>query len=129
MRATFAASKIWRGGPSSMTLPLVEHDDPVGDAAGEVHLVGDHDHGHALIGERLHDAQHLADRLRVERRGRLVEQHQRRLHRERAGDRDPLLLAAGELRRMLVGLLGEADLAQQLLRALLRAAPVARRAR
>ncbi len=45
------------------------------------------------------DVEHLADQLGVERRGRLVEQHQLRLHRQRAGDRDALLLAAGELRR------------------------------
>ena len=40
--------------------------------------------------------QHLADQLRVERAGHLVEQHQPRLHRQRAHDRDPLLLAAGQ---------------------------------
>ena len=105
----------------------VEHDDAVADPAGEVHLVRHHDHGHALVGQRLHDAQHLAHRLRIERRGRLVEQHQLRRHRERAGDRDPLLLAAGELRRMLVGVVGEADLAQQLLRQHAPRAPAPRR--
>ena len=121
MRATGGASKIWRGGPVLDHPAAVEHDDAVADPAGEVHLMGHHDHGHALIGQRLHDAQHLAHRLRIERRGRLVEQHQRRRHRERAGDRDPLLLAARKLRRMLVGVVGEADLAQQLLRQQLRA--------
>ena len=99
---------------------VVEDDDPVGDPPGEVHLVGDDDHGHALVGQRLHDAQHLADRLGIERRGRLVEQHQRRLHRERAGDRDPLLLAARQRRRMLPGLVGQPDLRQQRPRPLLR---------
>ena len=35
----------------------------------------------------------------IERRGRLVEQHGDRVHRQRAGDGDALLLAAGELGR------------------------------
>ena len=42
------------------------------------------------------------------RRGRLVEQHHLRVHGQRAGDRDALLLAAGQLRRVLVGLVGDA---------------------
>ena len=37
-------------------------------------------------------------------RGRLVEEHQLGLHRQRAGDRHPLLLAAGELGRVGVDL-------------------------
>src|SRR5258708_38345850 len=61
---------------------LVEDDDPVGDALGEIHLVGDHHHGHALVGQRLHHRQHLADGLGIERRGRLVEQHDVGLHGE-----------------------------------------------
>ena len=47
----------------------------------------------------VHHVEHLLDHLRVERGGRLVEEHDLRLHRERAGDRDALLLAAGELAR------------------------------
>ena len=49
-----------------------------------------------------HDVEHLVDHLRVERRRRLVEQHADRVHRQRPGDRDALLLAAGELARKLV---------------------------
>ncbi|MDT4829695.1 hypothetical protein FQZ97_631220 [compost metagenome] len=52
--------------------------------------------------------------LRVERRGGLVEQHQLGLHRQGAGDGHALLLAAGELRRVVPGALGQADLGQQL---------------
>ena len=55
---------------------------------------------------------------RVEVAGRLVGEDHARLDGERAGDRDALLLAARELRRQVVGALGEADLA--------RAAPRAR---
>src|SRR5207248_10775812 len=33
-------------------LPLVHEDDPMGDPAGEAHLVGDAHHRHALAGQR-----------------------------------------------------------------------------
>ena len=51
---------------------------------------------------------------RIERRQRLVEQQQTRRERQRARQRHPLLLAAGELGRIFVGLLGQADERQQL---------------
>ena len=51
-----------------------------------------------------HDVEHLVDHLGVERGGGLVEQHHLGLHGERPGDGDALLLAAGQLRRVLVGL-------------------------
>ena len=63
-------------------------------------------------GELAHHVEHLADQLGVEGRGRLVEQHHLGIHRQRAGDRHALLLAAGQL----VGELGhvgqQADLAE-----------------
>ena len=100
----------WRapraGAPDSTIDAVVHEDERVADLAGEADLVGDHDHRHAVGGQLAHHVEHLADELRVERRGRLVEQHQLRLHRQRAGDRHPLLLAAGELRRVAVGLVG-----------------------
>ena len=92
----------------------VHEDDVVGDLAGEAHLVGHDDHRHALLGELAHDAQHLADELGVEGRGRLVEEHQLGVHRQRPGDGDALLLAAGELRRVGVRLVAEPDLLEQL---------------
>ena len=49
------------------------------------------------------------DQLRVERRGRLVEQHGGGLHGERAGDGGALLLAARQLGRIGVELVGQAD--------------------
>ena len=82
----------------------------------EADLVGDHHHGPALDRQILHDGQHLPHQFRVESRGRLVEEHQLRLERQRAGDADALLLSARELVRVLVGLAGETDLVQQLLR-------------
>ena len=80
--------------PSSMKMTLSA------DLPRETHLVRDDDHGHAVPGQVLHDGEHLADEFRVKRRGGFVEQHQLRMHGQRPGDRDPLLLPAGQLRRV-----------------------------
>ena len=69
-----------------------------------------------VAGEVAHDDEHLADELGVEGGRDLVEEHHVRLHHQRAGDRDPLLLAARELVRVLVGLLLEPDAGQELVR-------------
>ena len=60
-------------------------------------------------GEFPDHVEHLFDQLRVEGAGHLVEEHHVRVHRQGPGDRDPLLLAAGESFRVLVELVGEAD--------------------
>ena len=57
----------------------------------------------------------LVAHARVERRERLVEQQHARLDRERAGQRDALLLAAGELVGVVPGVVGEADELEHLL--------------
>src|SRR3546814_11063371 len=54
----------------------VEEADAVGEFLGEAHLVGDHQHGEVELGAKLSDhVQHLADQLRVERRGDIVDKH------------------------------------------------------
>ena len=56
------------------------------------------DHHDPLAGRELADqAQHLLDLDEVEVRGRFVGEQQRRIERERAGDRDALLLAAAQV--------------------------------
>ena len=82
--------------------------------AGKAHFVGDDHHGHALAGEVDHHVEHLADHFGIERRGRLVEQHGDRVHRERAGDRDALLLAAGQFGRVFARVLLQPDALEQL---------------
>jgi len=42
-------------------------NDSVGHGAGEAHLVGDAQHGHALACQLDHDVEHFLDHLRVER--------------------------------------------------------------
>ena len=101
-------------------LARVHEDHPVGHAAGEPHLVGDHHHGHALLGEVGHDLEHLVDHLRIQRGGRLVEKHDLRLHGQGAGDGHALLLAAGEIGGILVRLVGNAHALEQDARDLLR---------
>ena len=79
-----AAQKVLR----ARMLRLVEHgfggslldDDsavneqhPVGNFLRKTHFVRNHDHRHAVIRQLAHHRQHLADQLRIERRGRLVE--------------------------------------------------------
>ncbi len=61
----------------------------------------------------LNDLQHFAYQLRIQRRGRFVKQHDVRLERQRPGDRHALLLAAGELSGVLVGMGQQADAVEQ----------------
>lgn len=87
----------------------VHEDDLGGGGAGEIHVVGDDDHGDALGGEAAHDGDNLAGELGVERAGGLVEEQDGGLHGEGAGDGGALLLAAGEFAGVGVELIGEAD--------------------
>ena len=83
--------------------------DLVADLFGEADLVGDDEHRHPFRGELAHRVEDLFDELGVERGGDLVEEHHVRFHRQRPGDRDALLLAAGEPFRVLVDFVAEAD--------------------
>ena len=94
---------------------VAHHDDAVGHGERFLLVVGDHDGGHA---QALLQGAHLVAQpdpdLGVERRERLVEQQQLRGSRERAGQSDALLLAARELDRVFLALLGQADEREQL---------------
>src|SRR5690606_7873953 len=103
------------GWPGLEDPPSVHEHQRVADLPREADLVGDHDHRHAVPGEVLHDVEHLADQLRVQGAGGLVEQHELGPHRQGACDRHPLLLPPGELGRVRVDLVGQADARQQLL--------------
>ena len=82
--------------------------DPHPAGAGEqAHPVGERHHPlEPVLGQQHRDpevvhqpgerGQHVLGRRRVERRRRLVEHQQPRVHRQHRADRDPLLLAAGE---------------------------------
>ncbi len=55
------------------------------------------DHRHAVVGQCAHDISASPSHLRVQRAGRLVEEHDLRLHAQGADDGHALLLAAGKL--------------------------------
>ena len=89
----------------------------VGEIDRLIHVVGDHERG--LPGLQT-NAPHLvlqrAARQRVERRERLVHQHDLRRDRESARDADALLHAARQFRRPLVLRAGQPDEIDELLR-------------
>ncbi len=100
-------------------LARIDEPDPVGDIAGETHLMRHADHGHAFRCQALHDRQHLTDHFRIERAGRLVEQHDRWLHGECARYRHPLLLPARQLAGISPRLVGEPNAIEKLQRLLM----------
>ena len=85
------------GGVLLQDMAAVHEQDPAAHLPGKAHLVGDHHHGHALVGQLLHDLQHLAHHLGVQGGGGLVKEHHLGLHGQGPDDGDALLLAAGEL--------------------------------
>ncbi|STT54698.1 Uncharacterised protein [Klebsiella pneumoniae] len=57
--------------------------------------------------------QHLAHQLRIQRRSGLIKQDHPRVQRQRPGNGDTLLLAAGEMPRPGVGFIAQSDDVQQ----------------
>ena len=92
-----------------LDLAVVDEDDAVGHLAGEAHFVGDHQHGDAGVGQLFHQLKHFAHHLGVEGAGRLIEEDDVRVHRQRPGDGDALLLTTREILRILAGLMCHAD--------------------
>ena len=75
----------------------------VGDAHHDLHVVLDQQHRQALLGAKLLDELRERHRLLgVHACGRLVEEQQLRLGRERASDLEPPLVAVGEVLREVV---------------------------
>jgi len=72
----------------------IDEDNAVRNLACKAHFMGDHHHRHALIGQRPHDRQYFTNELWVECRSWLIKEDRARLHRQCAGDGDPLLLAS-----------------------------------
>ena len=87
----------------------LEVDHLIRHRVREVQIVRDDDQRLAEIVERAQQRRDLAHEPRIERRRRLVEQDDRRLHRQRPRDRHALLLAARQPRRIFVFLAGQAD--------------------
>jgi hypothetical protein len=87
-------------------------------------VVRHHDDRRALlVGDAPEQLHHVAPAVAVERRGGLVGEQERRSVRQRPGDGDALLLSAGELLRVVVHAVREAEIAEQLARACIRRPP------
>ena len=82
--------------------PAIAHDQVAPRVAGDVQLVGHHHDGDPLVVEFLKHPHDLDAGLAVEVAGWLVGQQQGGLVDQRAGDGDPLLLAARKLAGMMV---------------------------
>ena len=94
---------------------VVDHHDLVGDLEGLFLVMGD-EHGgdvHLVVQPAQPGPQLLAD-LGVQGPERLVQQQHGRLDRQRPGQRHPLSLTAGQLRRHPIGELGQVNQRQQL---------------
>ena len=98
-------------------LAQVHHRDLVTEVPDHAQVVGDeHERDAEVAAQVLQQVHHLGLDGHVQRGHRLVGDDHLRLHRERAGDADALPLAAGELVRVPVVVLGvQADPLQQLL--------------
>ncbi|MNO34195.1 hypothetical protein D3C76_242250 [compost metagenome] len=92
---------------------LMKEHHFAGDLTGETHFVGHEQHGAAFFGQCADDTKYFLNHFRVKRRGGFIEQDHLRLHRQGAGNRCALLLATGQLRRVGMALVGDADLGQQ----------------
>ena len=70
--------------------------------AGNLNVVRNHDNRAPLVVQVMEKAHHLPSRRPVKRTRRLVRQQDGRVVRQRAGNRDALLLSAGKLVRKVV---------------------------
>jgi hypothetical protein len=73
-----------------------DHDDPVGDGVGLLQVMGREDDGVPPTGQAAHRRPEGPSSFDVHRRGRLVEQQQRRLPGQGESQEHPLALASGE---------------------------------
>src|ERR1700712_4741219 len=94
----------------------IHEDHAIGDLPGKTHLVGHDNHGHAGTCKLSHHVEHFPDHFRIKGRCWFVEEEYLRLHGQRAGYCHALLLAAGELFGIFLGLLRNPDAAEQFTR-------------
>ena len=89
---------------------LCEHDDAVDVVRQRLDVVLGDEHGHARVpDEPPDDVEHLGRTDRVEVRGRLVHDQDRRFHDEHRGDRETLLLPTRQRERRALLKPGEPD--------------------
>ena len=91
----------------------VDQGDPVGEALGLLHEVGDEDDRHAAGPDVLDELPGVAPGLRVEARRELVEDRDLGVADEGEGDREPLLLAARQLAELGLALVRQPEVGEQ----------------
>ena len=96
-------------------LPLVDDADPVGHLLRLVDVVRGQDDGDAAGAQPPHERPHVAPELDVHAGGRLVEEQNLRLVRQRLGDHHPALHPPGERHDPASALVPKRQLAQHLL--------------
>src|ERR1700712_3663158 len=84
-------------GSDEADLALAQHVVPVGEAEGGMHVLLDQQNGKPFLAQVSQDRDDLVHDHRRQPFRRLVEQQQRRVQHQGAGDRQHLLLAAGKL--------------------------------
>src|SRR6266853_2826566 len=90
-------------------LAVIHDRDAIAEALGFLHVVRREQHRPAVGAEAADDLPQLAARLRVETRRQFVEKEQLGLADERTGDREPLLLPAGQRDHARMAFLFELD--------------------
>ena len=101
------------GGAAGDDLPEVQHHDPVADRHDEVHVVLDEQHGHAL-GEAADPGAERVHLALGQPAGGLVEQQEPRLGHEGTGQRRALLNGVGQGGGEPAGVVGGAELVEDL---------------
>src|ERR687890_1179775 len=117
LRVSAFVSSSWRDPGSAVHAaglvaddpPALDLDDPSAHLVDDVGVVGDHHDCRTGPVDPVQQAHDLDRRVGVEVSRRLVRQQDQRPVDERAGDRDTLLLTAGELVRVPVLLAAETD--------------------
>src|SRR5207344_31960 len=93
-------AKHFRWSPIFDNPSRIHKYDAIGDLSGKTELVRHHDHGPMRPCKLFYHGENLRDVLRVEGGGRLIEEHDPRLHRERPGDSHTLKLSPGQFGRI-----------------------------
>ena len=97
---------------------LVDHDQPIAELLGLIHVVGGEHQRRALLLQAEQPVPEDVARLRVEAGGRLVEQQDAGVVHERARDREAALHAAGQVVDLGLRALGQLGELEQLVGAL-----------
>src|SRR5262245_10302757 len=93
-------------------LAVIDHADAVGHVLGLFDVVRGEDDGHARRAQGAHELPHVAPQFDVDAGGRLVEEQDARLVRQRLGDHHPPLHAAGQRHDLVVFLVPQRQIFQ-----------------